>query len=193
MQPKVVITGTGRSGTSFLVQLLTQLRQDTGFRHAHEKWDEATKRGLEWDVWDYPWNRLPRFIKDPRLSTRLKELLGKGFLIEHVLVPVRSLEEAAESRLRRKVQWGDPDFKDADAVGGLKNLLAQVLGQLTADLITLDIPHTFLKYPLLAQDGDYLWEKISFLLTGVKREIFLWAFDGLSYFRRTDEQTTPAA
>ena len=46
----VMISGTGRAGTSFLVQLLTNLGLDTGVTPEKMKLDENARAGLEYDI-----------------------------------------------------------------------------------------------------------------------------------------------
>ncbi len=95
--PKVVITGTGRAGTTLLVQVLTDLGLDTGFSPDHAV-DERVNAGLEFRI-ESP--NAPRIVKDPNLSRRLGGLLDRGEVeIEHVIIPVRDLDVAVASRVR---------------------------------------------------------------------------------------------
>lgn len=128
--PRVVISGTGRSGTTFLVRLLTALGVDTGYVPDTTGWylDEVggfsgsgtSLGGLE----RHPragWKRerlgaLPYVVKDPRLCYALEPLIDAGtFRVEVLLYPSRDLVPAALSRIRRNLLWlpdpvdGDPD------------------------------------------------------------------------------------
>lgn len=51
-RPHVVITGTGRTGTTFLVELLTHLELDTGFtaESVTQMKDQTGRAGLEHDI-----------------------------------------------------------------------------------------------------------------------------------------------
>ena len=46
----IIITGTGRTGTTFLVQLLTNLGLETGFTRQNMALFENARAGLEHDV-----------------------------------------------------------------------------------------------------------------------------------------------
>ena len=98
-EPKIVITGTGRAGTTLLVSVLTRLGLDTGEATGTlSNVDARTHGGLE-VLLDAP--DAPYIVKDTTLPFRLAPLLDAGTVaVEHVIVPIRSLDLAAASRLR---------------------------------------------------------------------------------------------
>src|SRR5580765_7310549 len=108
----VVITGTGRAGTTFLIQLMTALGMPTGFhKHAPDIYPHANA-GMEWDIRD---RHAPYVVKSPWLCDQLDDVLSDhDITIDHVLVPVRDLFSAAESR--RSVSRA---ARKHDAPGGL--------------------------------------------------------------------------
>jgi hypothetical protein len=162
--PKVVITGTGRAGTTLLVQVLTDLGLDTGFTADHEV-DERVHAGLEFRI-ESP--NAPRIIKDPNLSRRLGGLLGRGEVeIEHVIIPVRDLDVAVASRVRN-TKYGS----NLHTFGGLfgtpratkqREALALLFYELLYTVARYDLPHTLLLFPRFTEDWEYTYEKLSFL------------------------------
>ncbi|HEY0946965.1 MAG TPA: hypothetical protein VGD81_16915 [Opitutaceae bacterium] len=174
---KVIISGTGRSGTTFLVQLLTELGLDTGY--TRESWRrsyfEHCAAGLERDL-DDPAS--PYIVKNPALCETLPAILARGsVVIDHALVPVRALEEATRSRIR---VGGDGSIP-----GGLlgtsdearqKEVLAERFHQLMHTLTVHDIPHTLLLFPRFATEAGYAYEKLAFLRPGISRDEFRAAF-----------------
>ena len=89
-----IISGTGRSGTTFLVQLLTELELDTGFSNAQDQISPNANAGFELDI-RHP--DAPYFIKNPALCDYLDEILAGGNIhIDYAIVPVRDLYSAAE-------------------------------------------------------------------------------------------------
>ena len=91
----IIISGTGRAGTTFLVQLLTELGLDTGFPKG-QKIDQNSSAGLELDLRSA---RAPYIIKSPWLCDYLDEVLQGGeLIIDCALIPMRDLYSAAESR-----------------------------------------------------------------------------------------------
>ena len=63
----IIIAGTGRAGTTFLVQLFTELGLDTGFSKEDflTKIDPISHGGLERSLDDANYEKLPRVIKSP--------------------------------------------------------------------------------------------------------------------------------
>lgn len=171
LDPRIVITGTGRSGTTLLVQILTDLGFDTGFS-SDARIDESTNAGLETRL-DAP--DAPRIVKSPNLSRRLDEILTAGAaVVEHVIIPMRDLEVAAASRVRA-TRYGS----NLHVRGGLfgttnaakqQEALALLNYQLMYTLAKHDVPHTLLLFPRFANDGDYLYEHLSFLDPAIPRE-----------------------
>ncbi len=163
-QPKIVITGTGRAGTTLLVQVLTDLGLDTGFA-PDAPIDTHAGAGLETGI-EAP--DAPRIVKNPNLSRRLGELLDAGKVeIEHVIVPIRDLDVAAASRVRNTAYGSD-----LHTMGGLfgtaratrqREALALIFYDLMYTIARFDLPHTLLLFPRFAQDWEYTYEKLSFL------------------------------
>lgn len=199
MMPRrhVVISGTGRAGTSFLVELLTNLGLDTGFRpdNLEQYKNKLARAGLERDLRE---PSAPYIIKSPLFRMHADEVLGRDDItIDHVFIPMRDLAAAAESsrfvtaqtlatmpllkRIRRR-------FFPKSVVGGVwdtnnassqeKVLLSQVY-DLLLSLSRTTIPVTLLQYPLLVNDAPYLYGK----LQPVLGDITLGEFD--SAFNRT--------
>jgi len=171
---KLVITGTGRAGTTFLMQLLTELGLDTGYSPGawRDDYYEHCSAGLEREMLP---EASPYVVKNPDLCRRLPELLDTGcFVIDHVLVPIRELDDAAQSRIR-------VGGTDGAIPGGLlgtsdpaaqKTVLAENFHVLMHTLAARDIPYTLLSFPRFVLDADYAWAKLGFLTPDVGREAF---------------------
>lgn len=176
---KIIITGTGRAGTTFLVRLLTELGLDTGF--TRDNWREHVhahcSAGMEKDL-NAP--DAPRIVKDPDLCERLPGILAEGrIVVEHALVPVRDLASASASRVRIGAHApggivGTEDARQQQAV------LAARFHHLVETLVQHDIPHTFLSFPRFACDPAYCFERLQFLLPGVSFADFAAVFARVS-------------
>jgi hypothetical protein len=171
MRRHVVITGTGRTGTSFLVQLLTHLGLDTGYTADTIELFPIARAGLEKDIRDA---QAPYIVKDPRLCDFIEEVLkNPAIMIEHALIPMRRFEAAAASRAHvQRLTTGSSEGPES-VPGGLwhtdkANDQAAVLRlqftKLMEGLVRYDVPITFLWYPRLVRDSDYLYNKLAFLL-----------------------------
>jgi hypothetical protein len=177
-RPKVIITGTGRAGTTFLVQLLTELRLDTGYTPAswRRDYDDHCAAGLEHDLAD---ENSPRIVKNPSLCKTLPGLLKQGgIVVEHAIIPVRSLDEAARSRIWIGGQGNTPGGLTGTGIAeGQKAVLAENFHCLMHTLAEHDIPHTFLVFPRFVRDASYTWRKLRWLLVGIDHETFVAAFE----------------
>ena len=183
----VIISGTGRAGTTFLVQLFTKLGLDTGFRDPAEGVLPNCNAGMEVDIRR---TDAPYIVKSPWLCDHLGEVLRSGEIqIDHALVPIRDLFAAAESR-RDVTARSDPSCRIGDDIpGGLwhttdpasqESVLAGQLYKLLHVLETHEIPLTLLHFPRIVRDPDYLRRKVGFLLDGIDAEHFFTAFRAIS-------------
>ena len=96
----ILITGTGRSGTTLLVQYFTALGFDTGFtpEQIERRIDDVSHAGLETPLSADP---LPYVAKSPFYTGSLGNALDAGDVeVAACIVPMRDLFAAAESRRR---------------------------------------------------------------------------------------------
>ncbi len=185
LQPhqKVLITGTGRSGTSFTMQVLTALGLPTGFRSPEQAFNAERMCGQETEIpTDTPLDRMgdyPRIVKDPKLVHTLRHFLDAGTLEPvHVYVLVRGVRDAARSRVDRGMHWDPvanserPDFARLHPDEQLRvqtERLYAGLGMLLEALALYEVPFTTVLFPRLAQDVGYFADSFRRLLGGVER------------------------
>jgi hypothetical protein len=191
----VVISGTGRAGTTFLVELLTHLGLDTGYSldELRTRKDSRARAGLEHDIRKAG---SPYIVKSPHFCDYADEVARMTEIaIEHVFIPMRDLRAAAESR-RFVSESAAREFSFVERVirklrnrtvrGGLwqtssaahqETVLLQQLYKLTLALSGTMIPVTLLRYPRLVKDASYLYDKLSPILRDVDRARFTSAFD----------------
>lgn len=175
---KLIITGTGRAGTTFLVRLLTALQQDTGYDDANWKSDyfPHCAAGLERNISDPD---SPYIIKDPELCVTLDDILHEGqVVVDHAIVPVRDLESAALSRVRvggtnHAVPGG---LVGTDDPARQPTVLAERFHSLVHTLVAHEIPHTFLLFPRFVRDAEYAFDKLREAIPGLDRKRFMAAF-----------------
>jgi hypothetical protein len=162
-EAKIVITGTGRAGTTFLVAVLTDLGLDTGYRVGIAP--NLHSGGLEKNI-ERPGS--PRVVKAPGLSTRLRSILERGTVeIEHVIIPVRDLDVAAASRVR-VARYGRElgvrgGFTGTRRASHQRDVLANMFYELVYTVVAFDLPHTFLLFPRFTSDWQYTYDKLGFL------------------------------
>lgn len=162
-----VIAGTGRAGTTFLVQFLAACGVDTG----DIEWlDERANAGLEVPLLD---PRAPYLAKDPWLYTYCDQLDMDAIEIDVVILPIRDLHDAVKSRLvqeKSRVIESMPDhFALADGYGvvpggsiysleplDLERILATGFYRVVQWAVRNDLRVVLLDFPRLVRDGDYL-------------------------------------
>lgn len=168
MEPRILIAGTGRAGTSFLMRLLTRLGHDTGFTRSRDGYHPQIRAGCErielGEIHDAgKWERLPRIVKSPYLSVSMHLV---PVPIAHVICPVRDLLEVEESRSRTNLRWDKTP--------------AEVLGRLVATCTLREIPLTLMRFPDSVTDPEYCRRKLSISLDAyMDRGEFNAAFDSL--------------
>ncbi len=166
----IIISGTGRAGTTLLVQLFTVLGFDTGYSLSDisEKIDTISNAGLEPDL---KRDRLPQVVKSPRISEHMAEWLARDdFQVEAVIIPMRDIFSAAESRRRVTSEAQRAGLrKPKKHAGGLwqtsnpkdqERQLALQFYQLLYPLIEHEIPVHFLHFPRFTSDPGYLFAQL---------------------------------
>lgn len=183
MSRHLLIAGTGRAGTSFLVRYLTRLGLDTNLSRggAQAFWDDRANAGLE----DMPLadpGELPYVVKSPWTYQYIEELLAAPALtIDAVIIPMRDLVQAASSRSivemqamhshlpwlsERTQSWEHFTHTPGGAVFSTSpvdqaRLLAVGFHHLLDKLVEADIPVVLLSFPRFIEDADYLFSKLA--------------------------------
>lgn len=175
----ILISGTGRAGTTVLVQYFTALGFDTGFTldQAVRKVDPISTAGLEHQLDQV----IPYVSKSPLYTDTLGAHLDDGSLrVKCCLVPMRDLYSAAESRRRvhrdaaaagmdasshRGTLWKTTDPSEQE------EKLAVQFYQLIYELARRRIPLLLLIFPTLVRSAAELFERLHPLLAahGVTR------------------------
>jgi hypothetical protein len=179
----IIISGTGRAGTTFLVRLLTELGLDTGFPK-DQKIDPNSRAGMELDIRD---GHAPYIIKSPWLCDYLDDVLEGGeIIVDGAIIPMRDLYSAAESR---RYVAGTANPNPGDVPGGLwhttdpedqERILTGQLYKLIYALAKHDVPVNLLLFPKLVYDPEYLYKKIKFLLGDLEYDAFQKIFQMIS-------------
>lgn len=198
----LLIAGTGRAGTSFLVTYLTELGLDTHLsRHPEAELDEFANAGLE----DIPVagdiSGMPYVIKTPWLYEFIDQVLAdKNFHIDAVIIPIRDLMDAAASRtivelqlIHRSIPWMkslDRPWKTWGTTPGGQiysldpadqaRLLAVGFHYLIERLTSADVPIVLLSFPRMVEDPYYLFSKLQPHLPGQ-----ITAEEGLRAFKKS--------
>lgn len=187
----LVIAGTGRSGTSYLVRYLHQLGLQTELAGANGRpfWDESANAGFETNFLIE--SDAPYVVKSPWFFEFIDEALARTDIqIDAAIITMRDLEAAASSRSILELQkihshyaamthmsrtwetWGVIPGGILYSLNPLDQarLLAVGFHKVLQRLEEAGVPIVLLAFPRLIQDGDYLFRKLSQFLPGVTRE-----------------------
>jgi hypothetical protein len=161
---KILITGPGRSGTTFIVQLLTRLGFDTGFRPDDDTYKDDIRAGcefivgvdLECDSEERIRKQLreaPRVLKSPEWGLVLKGLLTLNLMeVDHVVLPVRDLDVAAKSRLDAGLDWlVDPTLKGEERQQEQVMVHAMALGRAVEACLVMNEAYCYGKLSALGR------------------------------------------
>jgi len=172
IRESILITGTGRCGTTFLVALFTLLGMETGFTREtlKENIHDKTKGGLEEQPGKYKIAKNPAFI-----FVIEQYIIQAGQVPKLVIIPVRNFTEATESRYKNTEEQGllnDPipeGLSESKGAGGLwhadtKEEQITFYNKCMAEYIQLmtlyDIPTKFIDFYRMTTNSRYLFESL---------------------------------
>jgi hypothetical protein len=175
---KILITGTGRSGTTFLIKLFSFLEFDTGWNKDNYK-NSISKNcnsGMERNHTDKPY-----ILKNPIFMRDIKNIIkDKSITIKTVIIPIRDYEISAASRVSHGRQngglWCANDKKSQ--IQFFKNIIADYIYYMTK----YDIDTTFIDFDRMIKDKKYLFNKIKYILDEKKIgfDVFSKQYDNVS-------------
>ena len=199
MKNHVVITGTGRTGTTFLVELLTYLGLNTGFsiNELVSKKNQEARAGLEYDLRQ---DSCPYIVKDPWFCDYAEKIIYRDdIFLEHIFIPIRDLNAAAESRrhvsnttisnlplskrLKHKIRIGEFAgglwHTKSTKPGKQEDILLRQIYKLMLTISDTKIPVTFMRYPKIVKDCSYLFDKLKPILQNIMFESFYETFNNV--------------
>jgi len=182
----VLITGTGRTGTTFLMTLLTNLGLDTGFSSENLQLNiyENCHAGLE-NIVNMPDS--PYILKNLSFCDAIGKIIeNPNVQIDFVFIPIREIDQAAKSRIK-VYNSSNEDFapENIQLPGGLwgtdkpeeqSRILHEKLLNLLLELSKVQIPVKFIHYPKLTKRPFYLYRKLKPILMDITFEEFKPAF-----------------
>ena len=168
---KILIAGYGRSGTSFIIQLLTRLGFDTGFEPYKEHIDKSKRAGCERmtsiqgtdDDIIKVFENTPYILKAPAYSMIFKELSMRNILkVDYMFIPVRDLGKAAESRIDVGLNW-IIKYVDSNAPDYAKQVASNAiaLGACVEGCMVLNIPFVLMRFPDLVKNEKYCYDSLT--------------------------------
>ena len=160
---KIVITGTGRCGTSFLMHLFTALGFNTGYtlyeceQHLAQS---GCNGGIEHSTGTERFEKAD-IVKNPEWFYNPKIL---DFDIDYLIVPVRKLKDVALSR--ESIGMGKYGGFWQGALNAEDQMIIDAIGfyKFMEFVIEKDLKVIFLDFPRITKDADYIFNKVIHLL-----------------------------
>lgn len=159
---KVVVTGSGRAGTTFVMAVLTRLGMNTGFNEQDiQKIDCTTKAGLEVGtiLHDNYIMKNPNFMFLPFIYN-----IFKYCEIDMIYIPIRDLEEVSLSRAKIGDANGGWMNCGSKTVGEQESVLAVALGRLIVFLVRTGTPFVLVDFKRMVTNAQYMYDMFSFVM-----------------------------
>ena len=174
-QNKILITGTGRCGTTFLMILFTHLKLDTGFTvDNYEKFIDKGNSGLE--KYDYIFEK-SYILKNPQYFGDFEKIL-EYVNLDCVIIPLRNYEDSSKSRFEKGLTW-KANNQD-EQVAWYHKLVAEYVLLMAKN----DIPTIFLDFERMISSKEYLFDKLRSIIKDVSFEEFDYAYDEATKHQR---------
>ena len=174
---KILITGTGRAGTTFLMIIFSYLNLDTGYNRKSFTSHISTNcnSGLEVCV-SQIFKRKQKIIKNPRIFTCVDDIISKG-KVELVIIPIRNYDESATSRVKHGIDKGGyfgQGVKDKDTQ---LSFYYENMAKYIYNMVKYDIPTIFIDFTRMVSNPKYLFDSLMPLLKHISYEDFLEAYE----------------
>ena len=154
---KIMITGTGRCGTTFLMILFSLLNFDTGFNEDNFKdyIKGECNSGLEKD-----YTSDVQVIKSPYYLSYIDKIIkDPNCVIKNVIIPIRDFTEAAKSREKNGNQFGGlwNAKNEEEQVKYYNDLMSNYIQIMTKH----DLNTTFIDFERMVENKEYLFNKLN--------------------------------
>ena len=175
---KILITGTGRCGTTFLIKLFSFLEFNTGYNRDNFKLSISSNCNSGMERF-YKANYY--IIKNPTFMHDIEKIVkDTSIKIKYVILPIRDLNMSAKSRVKHGKKHGGL-WHATDELSQIKfyeNILASYIVISTK----YDINTIFIDFDKMINDKIYLFDKLKNILDekNIDLETFSVVFDEVS-------------
>lgn len=173
---KILITGTGRCGTTFLCLIYTLL--DLGTEYTRSNFsryvDFNNVCGLETHL-NNNVNIQARVVKNPEYLNQIDEIIDKlRIKIDYVIIPIRNFRESAESRNKIKEGWGG--LTHASNINEQMLYYDDSMSNYLMSMVKYEINTIFIDFYKMIEDPIYLYSKLQPTLGGKSVSEFTAAY-----------------
>lgn len=157
---KILITGTGRCGTTFLIKMFTFLNFNTGFTkyNYHHNISKNCNSGMEKIYTENYY-----ILKNPNFILNIEHILqDPSIKIKKVIIPIRNFKDSAKSR----VKHGNNDGGLWNSTNELTqiNFYKHITSNYLYFMAKYDIDTIFIDFDRMINDKQYLFNKLKPIL-----------------------------
>jgi hypothetical protein len=159
---KILVTGTGRCGTTFLIKLFSFLNYDTGFNE--DNYEEYIFKNCNSGM-EKGYNENYYILKNPRFIEDIENLINdNSLIIKKIIIPIRDYKLSAKSRVLNG---------DVNITGGLWNATNEeeqltfynkILANYLYIMTKYNISTIFIDFDKMINDKQYLFDKLKDIL-----------------------------
>lgn len=169
---KTFITGTGRSGTTFLMILYTNLGLDTGFTESNYQDNiyAECNSGME-----KSYTHQPNIIKNPEIMHQIPEIINSGTDIQFIIIPIRDYEKSAHSRVSIGLHAGG--LWNANNQEEQVSYYHKIMAEYLVHMVDYNIPTIFVSFKQMISSPEYLYNKLKPTFKDISYDKFLEAYN----------------
>lgn len=175
---KILITGTGRCGTTFLIKLFSFLEYNTGFtRETYQKFIfENCNSGMEKQYTDKFY-----VIKNPLFLDNIDNIIkDQSISLKWVIIPIRNFEICAKSRAKHENKPGGLVYAtdESSQIVYFNRVMSKYIYYMTK----FEIPTIFLDFDKMVSDKMYLYNKLKIIMDekNINYEYFEKVYDDVT-------------
>lgn len=173
MDEKILISGTGRCGTTFLIKLFSFIGMDTGYTldnyREHMMWN--CNSGMEQPIYSQNY-----ILKSPLFLTDIPTVV-RSVKIKYMILPIREYASSARSRASHGRSAGG--LMCANDLDSQLLFYYKMMAEYLFYMTKYDIPTIFLDFDRMVNDQSYLYTKLKVILdeAGLDKDAFVRAYD----------------
>jgi hypothetical protein len=172
---KILITGTGRCGTTFLIKLFTFLNFNTGFTkdNYNENIFKNCNSGME-----RTYDENYYILKNPKFILNIEHILkDTSVKIKKVIIPIRNFKQSAMSRVKHGNNPGGL-WNSANETTQIK-FYKHIMSNYLYFMVKYDIETIFIDFDKMINDKQYLFNKLKSILDekNIEFSIFSQIYD----------------
>lgn len=175
---KILVSGTGRCGTTFLIKLFSFLEFNTGFNRNNYKQFifSNCNSGMERDYTDNYY-----ILKSPGFIENIEKIIkNQSIKVKTMIIPIRNFDEAALSRVKNGNNAGG--LWCATDTDSQLHHYNKIMSKYVYFMTKYEINTIFLDFEKMVNDSTYLFNKLETILIekNIDYNTFISVYDEVS-------------